>query len=239
MRRTMKVWGLPLVVAVLLGAGCGGQRSADALEEARLALYDDSLRHCAEAEYAAADSLLRQAEEARDAGRHREAERLADAARVQAERARQAAESRREQCERDRLARERGDLDEDRANLDADRDRPRDTAPRDPVVVDHDFVPIHFGFDQYTLSESALRILRGHVAYLRQNPGLRVVIEGHTDQHGSEEYNLALGERRARAVREHMVNQGVDASRISIVSYGKLVQVGTDDENRRCEFRVQ
>jgi peptidoglycan-associated lipoprotein len=79
---------------------------------------------------------------------------------------------------------------------------------------------------------------------LRANPSVRLRIEGHCDQRGSTEYNLALGQRRAEAVRAYLVNLGIDGGRLSTISYGKerpLVE-GDDEQafqkNRRAEFDV-
>lgn len=227
-----------MALAALIVAGCAATRSSDAIEGARRMLYDDSLRHCAEAEFAAADALLEQAERAQNAGDHREAERLAEIARVQAERAWEIAESRRVECEEELAAAERARLEAERARLEEEQARQREETPFEELQVDHDFEDIYFDFDQYSLSQDALRILEGHITFLRRNPEVKVTIEGHTDQHGSEEYNLALGERRGRAVRDHMVNQGLDISRISVVSYGKLMLRGDDDHSRRASFHV-
>ena len=79
---------------------------------------------------------------------------------------------------------------------------------------------------------------------MKQYPQLRVVIEGHCDERGTEEYNLALGERRARAAYEFMINLGVPASQMEMVSFGKLhprVMGGGESswaQNRRDEFKV-
>jgi peptidoglycan-associated lipoprotein len=102
---------------------------------------------------------------------------------------------------------------------------------------------IHFDFDQFTLSADAREILAGNAAYLRANSGQRIVIEGHTDERGSDEYNLALGERRARAALNYLVSLGIAADRLSILSYGeeRPLVAGRDEsawsQNRRAEFK--
>jgi peptidoglycan-associated lipoprotein len=80
---------------------------------------------------------------------------------------------------------------------------------------------VHFDFDRYSLREEATRILAVAVKALRENPGLRVQIEGHTCSIGTAEYNLALGERRSHAVRDYLQSNGIDATRLSTVSYGE------------------
>jgi peptidoglycan-associated lipoprotein len=81
--------------------------------------------------------------------------------------------------------------------------------------------PIHFDFDRSDLRPDAIQALAGDLARIRQEAGLRVRIEGNCDERGTVEYNLALGDRRARAARDYLVSQGVAGSRLSAVSYGK------------------
>ena len=90
-----------------------------------------------------------------------------------------------------------------------------------PVQKVYTFDDVHFDFDRYNLRPEAVKILDEAIVTLRENPELRVTIEGHTDWIGTTEYNLALGERRANAVRDYLVSRGVDPSRMTIVSYGE------------------
>jgi outer membrane protein OmpA-like peptidoglycan-associated protein len=90
-----------------------------------------------------------------------------------------------------------------------------------PAVKEFVFEDVHFDFDRYSLREEATRILAEAVKALRENPGLRVQIEGHTCSIGTAEYNLALGERRSHAVRDYLQSNGIDANRLSTVSYGE------------------
>ncbi|MBM2574737.1 peptidoglycan-associated lipoprotein Pal [Jannaschia sp. Os4] len=78
-----------------------------------------------------------------------------------------------------------------------------------------------FAVDQSTLSAEGQEVLRGQAQWLNQNPGFTALIEGHADEQGTREYNLALGGRRANAVRDYLVLQGVDAGRLRTISYGK------------------
>ncbi len=78
-----------------------------------------------------------------------------------------------------------------------------------------------FLVDQSTLTPQARSILDGQAAWLMQNPDYSAVIEGHADEQGTREYNLALGNRRANAVREYLVSKGVPTTRLRIVTYGK------------------
>jgi peptidoglycan-associated lipoprotein len=102
---------------------------------------------------------------------------------------------------------------------------------------------IHFDFDQFTLSDAARETLAGNAVWLRANSSQRIVIEGHTDERGSDEYNLALGERRARAALNYLVSLGIAADRLSILSYGeeRPLDTGRNEsawaQNRRAEFK--
>ncbi len=78
-----------------------------------------------------------------------------------------------------------------------------------------------FAVDQSTLSPQAQQILSGQAQWLNQNTQYSAIIEGHADEQGTREYNLALGERRANAVREYLVSQGVAGTRLRTISYGK------------------
>ncbi|WP_305043371.1 peptidoglycan-associated lipoprotein Pal, partial [Geoalkalibacter sp.] len=101
---------------------------------------------------------------------------------------------------------------------------------------------IHFDFDAYTLSAEARQILAATGSYLLANPGVNIVIEGHCDERGSDEYNLALGERRARATQNYLVSLGVAAERTRIISYGeeRPLDPASNEaawaKNRRAEF---
>ena len=104
------------------------------------------------------------------------------------------------------------------------------------------FNPVYFGFDQFAVSSAELNKINEVVNYLNQNPGTGVVIEGNCDVRGTEEYNRALGERRALAAQEQLLAAGISADRIKTISNGKskLSAQGTDEEshrlNRRDEF---
>jgi len=83
------------------------------------------------------------------------------------------------------------------------------------------FEDVHFDFDRYSLRPEATRALDEAIRALQENPTLRITIEGHTCNIGTAEYNLALGERRANAVREYLTSRGVGAARLQTVSYGE------------------
>ena len=101
---------------------------------------------------------------------------------------------------------------------------------------------IYFDFDQSAIRDDSRTPLNGNVEWFRKNPAAKVAIEGHCDERGSSEYNLALGERRARATRDYLVAAGVAANRISTISFGKErpFTLGHDESawkwNRRAHF---
>ena len=114
-----------------------------------------------------------------------------------------------------------------------------------PPVRNYTFEDVHFDFDRYTLRPEATRALDEAVSALRDDPNLRIEIEGHTCNIGTAEYNLALGERRANAVREYLASRGIGADRLQTVSYGsqRPKYLGHDDDaharNRRDDLVVR
>jgi len=80
---------------------------------------------------------------------------------------------------------------------------------------------VFFDFDKSDLKAEARATIENQAEWLKSNPGVTVTIEGHCDERGTREYNLALGDRRANAVRSYLVALGIDANRISTISYGK------------------
>lgn len=91
---------------------------------------------------------------------------------------------------------------------------------------------VRFAVDSSDLSPEAQQILLGQAAWLNANPAFAVLIEGHADERGTREYNIALGERRANAVRQFLAQQGVALERMRIVSYGKERPVEACPEQR-------
>jgi peptidoglycan-associated lipoprotein len=99
---------------------------------------------------------------------------------------------------------------------------------------------IYFDLDRFNVSSQAAAILQSQAQYFSQYPQLTFTIEGHADERGTREYNLALGERRANAAKNYLVSLGIAANRISVVSYGKErpVALGSNEQswaqNRRA-----
>jgi peptidoglycan-associated lipoprotein len=103
---------------------------------------------------------------------------------------------------------------------------------------------IMFDYDAFTLSAQAQEILTRNAAYIKANKGMKVVIEGHCDERGSDEYNLSLGERRALAAKAFLVSLGVADSQLTIISYGEELPLDRSrgeagwSKNRRAEFKA-
>ncbi|MBO9713087.1 peptidoglycan-associated lipoprotein Pal [Sphingomonas sp.] len=99
---------------------------------------------------------------------------------------------------------------------------------------------VHFAFDQFDIDDEAARILDSQAAWLARHPEARVTIEGHCDERGTREYNLALGDRRANAAKNYLAAKGISPARITTISYGKErpIALGSDDQswamNRRA-----
>ncbi len=132
-------------------------------------------------------------------------------------------------------------------NPDAKRNDPVKTeitpAPGSPAPPPTD--PIYFDFDMSLIKDESKLTLQTIADYLEKNPGASVTIGGHTDERGTTEYNLALGDQRAKAAHDYLVRLGVDPSRIKTISYGeeRPAKIGHDEsswsKNRRDEFDTQ
>lgn len=99
---------------------------------------------------------------------------------------------------------------------------------------------IFFGFDQYNVDAEDQATLRSQAQWLQRYPAVRVTLEGHADERGTRDYNIALGERRANAAKNYLASLGIDPSRIGVISYGKErpAALGSDEQayaqNRRA-----
>lgn len=96
---------------------------------------------------------------------------------------------------------------------------------------------IYFAFDSSDLDEAARTKLNENAEWLKADPSRTLTIEGHTDEVGTPEYNLGLGERRARATKDYLVRLGIEEKRVSIITYGEERPASTEDtQNRRSVF---
>ena len=113
-----------------------------------------------------------------------------------------------------------------------------EVVPTNPL----DFVTIYFDFDKYNLRDDAKSGLANNFEVMKERQDARIQIEGHCDERGTVEYNLALGEKRARAAMEYLASLGISRDRMSVISYGKErpAMMGSSEEawarNRRAEF---
>jgi len=108
-----------------------------------------------------------------------------------------------------------------------------------------DLRDIHFEFDRYEIRTDDAVVLDANAELMKANPSWQVLIEGHADQRGTTDYNLALSDRRARASMNYLVSRGVRANRVNVISYGKERPVCKDasedcwSKNRRAHFLVK
>lgn len=116
--------------------------------------------------------------------------------------------------------------------------------PPKPKLQETRFQTVYFDFDKYNLRSDAKAALDANFQLLTEFADVIVKIEGHCDERGTIEYNLSLGEKRARAAMDYLTGLGISANRISVISYGKERPVDPGhneaawDKNRRCEFRI-
>lgn len=103
---------------------------------------------------------------------------------------------------------------------------------------------IHFNFDKYDLDNNAKKTLQQNAQFLKNNPRMKIEIQGHCDERGTNNYNIALGQRRAHSTKKFLVSQGIDSSRVNVISYGEEKPFCFDSnetcwfQNRRAHFMV-
>ncbi len=124
---------------------------------------------------------------------------------------------------------------------------PVDTTPPEPevrTISEGEFQTVYFDFDKSSIKPNFSGALESNADLMKESMDMIIQIEGHCDERGTVEYNLALGERRAMATRSYLVNLGIAAERIEIISYGKErpAMMGHNEaawsKNRRTEFRI-
>ncbi|MBN2693267.1 OmpA family protein [bacterium] len=118
----------------------------------------------------------------------------------------------------------------------------------DSVLVDEDkdynAEAIYFPFNSYKITDEAKETLLKHLDYFSQHENIKIVFEGHTDNRGSEEYNLSLGSKRGSVVLQFFIDQGVSKDRMEVVSYGEEMPIDTSEteegysKNRRVSFKL-
>lgn len=104
---------------------------------------------------------------------------------------------------------------------------------------------VHFDYDSSELSNEDYQTLQAHAQFLNANANSKIALTGHTDERGTREYNMALGERRAKAVQSYLITNGVNATQLEAVSYGKEMPINAGHneaawkENRRVELNYE
>jgi len=128
-----------------------------------------------------------------------------------------------------------------------EEERLQEEARRKMMAAQNRFVneDTHFEFDSSNLLSEAQEILRWKAAWLQKNPNVQVTIEGHCDERGTNEYNLALGDRRANSAKAYLMDLGIYGSRLNTISYGeeRPADYGSNEEawakNRRAHFTIE
>ncbi|TXD39432.1 OmpA family protein [Lujinxingia vulgaris] len=225
----------PILIALtLLLSACPKppQEALDAAEAAVLAA--EGRKDCAGEKFAAAEALLEEARAHVAAEEYEAAERKARAAERLAREAQEQADETWEDCQR-RLEAAR------RAAEGGTQTQPTEVEQETPEE-DLKLTTVLFPYNSAEISETSRQALETNLRWLRQNPDATILLEGHTDERGTSEFNVALGERRARFVRDYLVQRGIEAERLSTLSYGeeKPVAFGQSEDdfarNRRVEF---
>lgn len=217
-----------LVLAGLV-AGCPKQIPQPEIDAAEQAMADiEDTKDCAPETYQAAKTMMERARALLKEERYEEAKTALIAAKRLAEKARR-------ECDEKKKAELAAKKEPEPEPVAKEIEIEKDTGPDRMVTV-------YFGFNEANLTDESRTALNNNAEYLRNHEGVRIQVEGHCDSRGSTEYNLALGERRAMAVRKYLVKLGVNPTRLEIISYGeeRPVDPAQNEEawsqNRRAEF---
>jgi peptidoglycan-associated lipoprotein len=225
----MKHWILALALALVTLLGACAQPPKKALADAEQALREAAVvSECAQEEFKAAEERLARARRLVEEGDYDAAEVQAKAARQLAIQAKKKGELSWEECQKEK----------NKANAAVEQEaEPQDLTP-DPSQLQ----TVYFDYNEATLSDKAQGALKANAEWMRRYTGAQVTIQGHCDERGSTEYNVALGERRGHAARNYLIQLGIDGARMSVVSFGEempaVVGQGEDGHarNRRAEF---
>lgn len=226
--------GCAVAAVALLGMGLTGCKKPpqDALDGAERALLDaEARKDCSQDKYAAAQKLLNEAKQLVEEKKYKEAERKALAAQKMAEEAKKTADDNWENCNKRKEA-----VAEAKKPVTTDKEPKTDGGPAELRTV-------FFAYDSAELTPAQRSQLEQNARWIRQNKPSTMVLEGHTDERGSDEYNIALGERRAQAARQYLIQLGIDENSLRILSYGEEMpsSYGASEsdyrQNRRVEFK--
>jgi peptidoglycan-associated lipoprotein len=229
----------------IMGAGTCGKNAKNQIDAAEVAIEDARQAQAQEyspVEFTSAEESLLLAQEQYDAIKFRKAEESAVTAESQARIALQRSlEQKARTEEENRIRRE----EEEAAMLAYNQTSLFGATIEEPTEQErasmalHD---VHFLLDSFSLSDSAQQILLMNIEWLKSHPTVKIEIEGHCDDRGTEEYNLSLGAKRAKIVVDFLVSAGINEGRIRTISYGESVPIdpGQTDEawakNRRAHF---
>jgi len=251
-----KRWGWFMLLGILyfgiMGAGSCGKKAKDQIGKAEAAVEEAKQAEApqyAPSEFQSAESSLDSARQQYGNRRYKKAETDAATAEQQARDARDKALAARraadEEAARIKAQQEAQAIQNQPSSLftgDTINDQPPEVSPEEQarqVLKD-----VHFALDSEELSDSARAILDLNIDWLKQHPNVKVEIEGHTDSRGTDEYNLALGTRRAKTVYDYLVAGGIEAGRLRTISYGESMPIAQGEsedvwaQNRRAHFAV-
>ncbi|MEE2788754.1 MAG: OmpA family protein [Myxococcota bacterium] len=228
--------GLMVTTLLCTSVGCGG-RPTEEMSAAERALSDGALsERCAPEEYRAAQRMYAKAEKYAEAEEYSKAKAAAKAAEQIAKKAQAKALARKEECLK-------APQPTDAASAKTDDDR--SNVPSVTVTDEASrLATVYFTFNAFKLDADARAIVSQNADILRDLGTSTIMLAGHCDHRGSTEYNLALGEKRAQAVRQYLISMGIGKDQVAIMSYGEenLADYGETEaahaKNRRVEFSV-
>ena len=251
----MKIrWSVGLLGLLLVGLmlGCAG-KAKQAITDAEKAVAEANQAEApqyAPDEYKSAEDNLALAKDQLDKRKYKDSQASAITARDQANLARDRALERKKTAEAKTAEKKKLDYNVPSLYGEEELAKAGEAAPKAATEVSMEeqakaaLQDAHFDFNASTLSEEARTILAGNANWIKQNPGVKVQIEGHCDERGTEEYNLALGQRRAQAVKDYLMSLGLEEARLKTISYGESLPLdpGHTEEawgkNRRVHFAV-
>lgn len=223
-------------LTAMLSAGCASQNADKELDLARQAIADARAKKasdCAKDTFTAAEQAILEAAQLADDGEVDEAKAAAAKAQKLAE---QASAASPEGCDKPKVAKTEEDPEGPQSNaMNASTN----------VSLDDALETVYFDYNDSSIREDSKASLSRLAGVLSQGGGTKIEVEGHCDVRGSTEYNLHLGERRARSVKKYLMAQGVDAGQVQIISYGEERPIdlnnneGAHQRNRRAELKKQ
>jgi len=234
-----------MIITVMMTAGCPKRPDAEinAAKEALKAAREAEAPKYAPEEYQSAEELLNRAIAQSEEKKYNEARSSAISSKERADMARELALKRKAE-EAQKPPQEEVKFKEPSIAEIPEEERTGEKGALGEGVKVKSLPPVYFEFDSFSLSEEARNTLRKSAEWMKSHSSLKVLIEGHCDERGTEEYNLALGERRAKSVRDYLVQLGVSSDNLSTISYGEEFPVDARHneeawaKNRRAEFVI-